>query len=469
MPPKPPSKTALRRDAEARLRHGPKRPKPRTGDPSSVADSQRTLHELHVHQVELEVQNVELQEARERMEVLLERYTDLYDFAPVGYFSLDQQGRIQEVNLTGAALLGLDRSQLLRRRLDEFVAAPSQPVLVAFLERVFAGTEKQVCEINLRKAGGATFWANLHGAAALSTNDSRHWCRVSVSDITSLKQAEEAQRRAEVLALTNRELRTEIVRRQAVQSSLKRSELRQRQLLERSRQLQEQARNLSHRLLKVQEEERKRISRELHDEIAQTLVGIHVHLENLARETKVDPRALRRKITRTQQLVEKSVNRVQQFARELRPASLDDLGLIASLHSCLKDLAKRTGIRVRFTAFSGVEQLSNARRTALYRVAHSAVTNVGLHARASRVDLSLRQVSNSVCMEISDDGQAFDVERMLRAKRNAHLGLLGMRERIEMVGGKLSVESSPGQGTTIRVQIPSGKKHPDAGGGGVGV
>ena len=468
MPPNPSARTALRRDAEARLRHGPKRPKTRTGDPSSGADSQRMLHELQVHQVELELQNVELQETRDRMELSVERYTDLYDFAPVGYFSLDQQGRIQEANLTGAGLLGLDRSRLLGRRLVEFVAAPSQSLLVAFLERVFAGTEKQVCEINLRRAGGTTFWANLHGVAALSTKESRPWCRVSVSDLTSLKQAEEAQRRMELLERKNRELRTEIVRREAVESSLRQSEKRQRQLLEQSRRLQKQARDLSRRLLRVQEDERKRISRELHDEIAQILVGIHVGLENLARDLSVDPRALRRKITRTQRLVEKSVNRVQQFARELRPTSLDDLGLIASLHSCLKDFAKRTGIRVQFTAFSGVEQLSNARRIALYRVAHSAVTNVSLHARARSVKLSLRQVSNSVCMKISDDGEGFDVERMLRAKRNAHLGLLGMRERIEMVGGKLSVESSPGQGTTIRILIPFGKKLPNAGGGGVG-
>jgi len=457
-PPRHSTKSSPR--SKTRIGQERKRPKARTGAPASGAEAQRLLHELQVHQVELEVQNVELQEARNRLEVLLEKYTDLYDFAPIGYFSLNEQGSIQEVNLTGAALLGLDRSQLLDRRLTQFVSALTQPTFRAFLDRIFGGTGKQVCEISLRRADGAEFWANLHGTAAISPKEARQWCRISVADISSLKQAEEAQRRLEALALANRELRAEIIQRQAVELSLKRSEQRQRQLLEQSRQLQEDARSLSRRLLHVQEKERKRISRELHDEIAQTLVGIHVHLENLTREVSIDPRVFKRKIIQTQRLVEKSVDSVQRFARELRPASLDDLGLIASLHSYLKSFAKQTGIRVQLSAFSGVEQLTSTRRTALYRVAHSALTNVAQHARASRVTVNLRKAANDVCMEISDDGQAFDAERVSRVKRNVHLGLLGMRERIEMVGGNLTVESKPDHGTTIRVQIPFGKKLP---------
>ena len=107
------------------------------------------------------MQNAELQEARDRMEALLEKYTDLYDFAPVGYFSLDEQGRILEVNLTGAALLGVERSRLINRRLQHFVAPASRPIFLAFLERVFAGTGKQVCEATLLKEDGAAFWARL--------------------------------------------------------------------------------------------------------------------------------------------------------------------------------------------------------------------------------------------------------------------------------------------------------------------
>ena len=222
----------LRRHAEARLRKRPRKQRSKAGDPQSEADPRRLLHELQVHQVELEVQNTELQEARNRMEALLEKYTDLYDFAPVGYFSVDEQGRILEANLTGAALLGVERSRLISRRLPRYMVPTSQPIFAAFLERVFAGTGKQVCEAALLRQDAAAFWASFHGTSAISVSGPPKWCRVAVSDITSLKQAEVAQGRMEALAVANRELRQEIHRRQAVEKSLRKSEEHYSRLLE---------------------------------------------------------------------------------------------------------------------------------------------------------------------------------------------------------------------------------------------
>ena len=446
----------LCRRAEAGLRSGQSDKRSEAGLPGSEADAQRLLHELQVHQVELEMQNAELQDARDRMEGLLEKYTDLYDFAPVGYFSLDEQGRILEVNLTGAALLGMERSRLLNQPLRRFVAPASQPLFLAFLEQVFAGAAKQVCEATLRKADGAPFWASFHGTSAFSLSGPRTWCRVAVSDVSARKQAEEAQRHLEVMSASNRELRKEIARREAVEEALRNSRRDQNRLLDQSRHMQEQLRRLSHQLLEAQEEERKRISRELHDEIAQTLVGITVHLEALARAAAVNPRGLKSKIVRTQRLVVKSVNTVHEFARELRPMALDDLGLIATLHSVLKEFMRRTGIRVHFTTFAAarIGELDNATRTVFYRVAQEALANVASHAHATRVELSFQKLPGTLLMQIKDDGKSFAVERVLHPGRNKRLGLLGMRERLEMVGGNLSVESAPGQGTTIRAQIP---------------
>ena len=143
---KPNLKTAsagLRQWAEVRLRKRPIHHRHRRSEPVPAADPLRLLHELQVHQVELEMQNAELQEARERTKIVLEKYTDLYDFAPVGYFSLDAQGQILEVNLMGAAMLGLERSQLMHRRITRFVAPASQAILLDFLKQVFAGHGKQ--------------------------------------------------------------------------------------------------------------------------------------------------------------------------------------------------------------------------------------------------------------------------------------------------------------------------------------
>src|SRR4029077_8061959 len=159
----------LRRRAETRLREGQNGQRNGRGSRAAGAkldaSPQRLLHELQVHQVELEMQNMELQEARDRMEILLEKYTDQYELAPVGFFSLDVSGLILEVNLTGAALLGIERSRLINRPLVRFVVPASRAEFQAFLERIRAGTGEQVCEAALLKERATTFWASLHGAS----------------------------------------------------------------------------------------------------------------------------------------------------------------------------------------------------------------------------------------------------------------------------------------------------------------
>ncbi len=198
MKPKPPIPTAaaaLRRHAEGRLRAQQRNQKSAVPGQRLAADAKRTLHELQVHQIELEMQNTELQEARDRLDAQLEKYTDLYDFAPAGYFSLDKKGVIQEVNLTGAALLGVERSRLINGRFARFVTPASQPDFLAFLKRVFVETGQEVCDLAMVKEDDAAMWARLRGTVAVSAGDSRKWCRVSVADITAFQHADEARAR----------------------------------------------------------------------------------------------------------------------------------------------------------------------------------------------------------------------------------------------------------------------------------
>jgi signal transduction histidine kinase len=220
--------------------------------------------------------------------------------------------------------------------------------------------------------------------------------------------------------------------------------------------MQEQLRLLSRQLLSAQEEERKMISRELHDQIAQTLTGINVQLATLKVEASVNVKGLQKKITRTQQMVEKSVDIVHRFARDLRPTVLDDLGLIPALHSYMKVFTRRTGIHIHFKTFSAsrIEQLNNDTRTVFYRVAQEALTNVARHAHASLVEVNFEKLPKAICLKIKDNGKSFQAQRVMHSKRNTRLGLIGMRERLEMVGGSLGVESAPGKGTTVRAQIP---------------
>jgi len=184
------------------------------------------------------------------------------------------------------------------------------------------------------------------------------------------------------------------------------------------------------------------------------LTGINVCLVSLKKEARHNPRDLGHKIARTQRLVEHSVDIVHRFARELRPTVLDDLGLIPALQTFMKTFQQETGIRVSLSAFAALEQVNGDKRTVLYRVAQEALTNVARHAQASRAEVKIQKLDGAISMKIKDNGKGFRGARVLQAKKNKRLGLLGMRERLDMVGGKFSVTSAPGKGTTVVAHIP---------------
>ena len=257
------------------------------------------------------------------------------------------------------------------------------------------------------------------------------------------------------LTVVKRQLRQETIRRKTAEDKLKDSRLHYNQLLAQSLLMQEQLRHLSHQVLLTQEDERKHISRELHDEISQILTGINVRLAALKVEAAANTGTLKRNIISTQRLVEKSVATVHRFACELRPAMLDDLGLIPALNAFIKKFVKRTGLRVDFSPVpkDKIEKLDSLKRTILYRIAQEALNNVDKHARASLINISIQIMNNTFCMKISDNGISFDVNKTLGSKRHKRLGIIGMRERVEMVGGIFTIESVPGKGTTVSVQI----------------
>jgi formate hydrogenlyase transcriptional activator len=180
----------LRRRAEARL--GAAATKGALA--RTEAEAQRLVHELQVHQIELEMQNDELRQAREEVEAGLERYTELYDFAPVGYLTLGRNGAIRQVNLTGVRLLGMERAQLVGRRLGVFVAEPDRSVFSAFLEKVFASQAQEVCELAFLKEGKEPFSVQITATAAQDGQE----CRVVIADITVRKRWEEALKISEV-------------------------------------------------------------------------------------------------------------------------------------------------------------------------------------------------------------------------------------------------------------------------------
>ncbi len=148
-PPAADQPAELRRRAEDRLRQRPGNQRPTAAVPKSAAEAQRLLHELQVHQIELEMQNAELRQARDKLEVALENCTDLYDFAPSGYFTLAATGVILQANLTGATPVGIERSHLVGQALGQLVSTEFRPLFSTFLEQVFAGQSKQSADFEL--------------------------------------------------------------------------------------------------------------------------------------------------------------------------------------------------------------------------------------------------------------------------------------------------------------------------------
>jgi two-component system sensor histidine kinase DegS len=256
------------------------------------------------------------------------------------------------------------------------------------------------------------------------------------------------------LAKKSQLLAREILRRKAGQKVIMETAQRYRALLLESQIMQRKLRQLTRQVITAHEEERKEISRELHDEVVQTLVGINVQLAALGKGASDGLDTLKEKIALTQKLVAHSVDAVHQFARELRPAVLDDLGLIPALHAYCKILGTRKNIQIHLTAIGGVENLGSDQKTALYRVAQEALTNVVRHARASQVRITISAIERTIQMEIGDNGRAFQVGKILSANDPKRLGLIGMKERMEMVGGTFAISSVVERGTTVRAAIP---------------
>ena len=208
---------------------------------------------------------------------------------------------------------------------------------------------------------------------------------------------------------------------------------------------------LSQRLMQAQEQERLHLSRELHDESGQLLAGLMVQLGLLERDFD-QPDLVGKRVKELKHTTNELQDNLHKLAVDLRPASLDHLGLVTALEQYVSEFSEQYNLKVDFdTVGMQKERLPRDVETALFRIVQESLTNVVLHAQASRVDVLLSQRSNHVVAIIEDNGVGFIPTSPTFEE---HLGLFGMRERVEMLGGKFTLESSPGKGTTVNVEVP---------------
>lgn len=215
-------------------------------------------------------------------------------------------------------------------------------------------------------------------------------------------------------------------------------------------------RELLRQVITVQEEERRRISRELHDEISQSITAVAFNLEAIAEIVPPAAKEMKEKLKRVQSLTDKMLDDIHSVIHELRPALLDDLGLVAAVQWLVDRYNGEAGLRVFFETVGTERNLEPQVDIMIFRIAQEAITNIIRHARAESASACLEFKETSVSITIEDDGQGFNPEDVSISRETGRgLGLLGMKERAELMGGTLNIESGPGQGTRIFVKIPA--------------
>ena len=221
---------------------------------------------------------------------------------------------------------------------------------------------------------------------------------------------------------------------------------------ERTEQAEEEMRRLSQRLVEAQEDERRRLARELHDEIGQMLTAVRMELGKAERGRAAANGAFAESVAECKRIIDTVMESVRALSMGLRPAMLDDFGLGSALDWHARDFSRRYDVPVFLTVEGDVDRLPEPHRTCVYRVVQEALTNCAKHARATRVDVDVRDDGGRLRLSIRDDGVGVGGEAA--EQRRTGVGLVGIEERVREIGGRVSISSPPGAGTTLLVDIP---------------
>jgi PAS domain S-box-containing protein len=416
---------------------------------ASDAAVRRKLRELELTQAALELRNselLELHQTRNDVEAALARYTDLYDYAPMGYFTIDRSGLLCEVNLNGASLIGLDRPALTGRMLRSFVSARYRPRFDEFVGRVFNGRAKLSCELEFINARKRPFFAHVEANA----DDLGQKCFLVVKDMTANKIVDDAvhralqeletrvnERTAELL-MANEQLKSEIAERKRTEQALEDTK--------------HMLRRLAAHQDRIKEEERKRIAREIHDDLGQNLLALRIDASMLHARTAGGHSRLHRKVADALNHIDLTMKSVRSIINNLRPDVLD-LGLPAAFAWQVAEFRRRSRIDCKLVVDESdfANGLDEDLAAALFRILQESLNNVVQHAQATEVLIELHQAGGRLSMTIADNG----VGMMASRRRSSQsFGLIGIRERVERLGGTLDINGSDGSGTTLSVSIP---------------
>lgn len=320
------------------------------------------------------------------------RYRGLFEAASDAIWVQDDQGRVVDANAACAQLTGYGRDELLGRPAGRFLPEP-----------ICAGRR----ELALRRQDGRQVFVELAVTPLPGAGRAPGW-QCMARDITGRRQREEA---------------TRFYARQVVQA---------------------------------QEEERRRVARELHDSTVQALVALSNHLEALTLDQEALPPAVNQRVRKMQGIASAASEETRRFCRDLRPPALDDLGLLPCLEELAADFRREHGLAVAVQVRGPARRLAPEVELALYRIVQEALSNVRRHARAREASVHLRFFPDAVRVMVRDDGQGCELpEHLADLTASGRLGLAGIYERAHLLGGQAEIRSAPGRGTTVWVELPA--------------
>jgi len=369
---------------------------------SAPSANEALLHELRVHQIELEMQHDELRRTQLALEESRDRYVDLYEFAPIGYLTLSSHGAIAAINLTGAVMLGRERARLIAQRFATVVVAGEREYWQRYLAHALRHPGKHECELELVRGDGSQFVGHFDGLHL--DGGTSPMLRLALTDTSRQRQAEADLRQL------------------AVEATL------------------------------AEERERRAIAADLHDSLGQTLHVTRIKLGTLVKGLP-DGHAYDALVGDLNDLLTEASRMVRSLTSQLSPPALRDFGLVPALSWLAEEIHRTYGLTVTLEDDGAPKPLTQAQAAILFRAVRELLINVSKHASVDSARISVRASDGRLFLSVADKGIGMgDWQAVMSARKG--FGLASVRERILFLKGVMDVQAHPGGGTVVVLEMP---------------
>jgi PAS domain S-box-containing protein len=373
-------------------------------------DIPKLVEQLHVQHVQLEMQNEELRQSQEALTEACDHYTQLYDFSPSGYVTIKPDGILEEANLRFCAMVGVNRKLVLNRPFIDFVVPQDWELFRRHCADVLEVGTTQTCKLRLLPKTGLPLVMHMESMPVKNPVKPAGRIQSAMLDITMMERAERV--------------------------------IRENQL---------QMQHTAAKLMTAQDEERRRIARELHDDYCQRLAALILEVGLLPRR---HPGAWTNPVRQLQPIkaaLSTLLADLRDLSHDLHPGQTTSVALDQALRTYLSDFKETTRIETTFESDPRPLHVPASVSTCLYRITQEGLTNIRKHAKATRVSVSINNRPRGLELVIKDDGRGFEPDTVAGTH---HLGLTSMRERVEQLDGTLTITSKPAGGTTLSIHVP---------------